>query len=357
MLKLRGDDPLLLMPAVFIYGLLDPQTDRVYYVGKTDNLVKRLAAHITRACSPRTYRVRLSQWILALLSAGVRPKIKVLEEVDQARWQVAERAWIARLRESEPLLNISPGGHQPFVYPKPRTIAQARATFFDGGLFRKASSGCWLPAAQASFLVAGKARPLRVAAWLLVNGEEPRSELTRLCDTDACLSPYHHRDWDTEERFWSLVVRPADPNDVASCWGWLGNLDLHGYPAFYWCNNRSGRAHKYSAFLHLGTAKDIRISHLCENRSCCNPLHLGADPAFALATAKIVAKRAKKTRYSEAQLKEMRGLRATNPSLAGHELSKLIASQLDLKARSGKPIRSLEYLLDNLEEWQSRCDA
>jgi hypothetical protein len=78
---------------IFIYGLVDPQTGFVRYVGKTNNTRFRLNNHLAKdrllADTPKV------KWIESLLAQGVKPQIVILEEVIQSAWEEAEKRWIA----------------------------------------------------------------------------------------------------------------------------------------------------------------------------------------------------------------------------------------------------------------------
>ena len=79
-----------------VYGLCDPITDELRYIGKSSNGLSRPKRHITLIEKPRTHKQR---WINGLLRAGVAPEIVVLEVLANAseldEW---ERWWIAYWR-------------------------------------------------------------------------------------------------------------------------------------------------------------------------------------------------------------------------------------------------------------------
>ncbi|MCR4300616.1 MAG: NUMOD3 domain-containing DNA-binding protein [Sulfuricaulis sp.] len=99
--------------ACSIYALFDPRDiNHVRYVGKTVQApAKRLSEHIWRAQSlkQRTpdYRCR---WIRSLLAVGVSPGLRILEVVDLDEELTAERRWIALLKTSHRLTNLTDGG-------------------------------------------------------------------------------------------------------------------------------------------------------------------------------------------------------------------------------------------------------
>jgi hypothetical protein len=92
------------MRTATIYGLVDPRTDRVRYVGKTTwSLTHRLRGHINGA----TTATHKGRWILALRAEGLCPSAIPLEVVPVEAWEAAERGWIERLDD---LTNSTPGG-------------------------------------------------------------------------------------------------------------------------------------------------------------------------------------------------------------------------------------------------------
>lgn len=73
----------------YIYGLRDPRNGNTYYVGKTDNLQRRLREHLGWSSSDRTRK-----WVDELKSINLQPEIYVLEEIDMAYGDQRERYWI-----------------------------------------------------------------------------------------------------------------------------------------------------------------------------------------------------------------------------------------------------------------------
>lgn len=97
---------------VYIYGLYDPRNKELRYVGKATDLHKRLIGHISLAKGDVTNPK--SKWINELLSEGLNPEIRVLEETDENNWPDVEKKWIADcLAEGISLSNILEGGDTP----------------------------------------------------------------------------------------------------------------------------------------------------------------------------------------------------------------------------------------------------
>lgn len=115
---------------VIIYGLKDPETGIIRYVGKTKNSIEyRMAAHLNDRA--RTHK---GHWIRELRARGLVPEPVVLEillNCPEDGWQETERSWISILRfYGCPLTNLTEGGdgrlgvvHTPETLEKLRTKA------------------------------------------------------------------------------------------------------------------------------------------------------------------------------------------------------------------------------------------
>lgn len=88
-----------------IYGLRDPASDQIGYVGQTINPGARQAQHFKERVLPAKH-VR-DQWLQQLRAAGRDPEFVILEVVPSQEANAAERRWISRLEaEGHPLTNI-----------------------------------------------------------------------------------------------------------------------------------------------------------------------------------------------------------------------------------------------------------
>lgn len=77
----------------FIYVLIDPRTNQVRYVGKTDNIRKRYNHHlIYNGKSHKT------SWIKNLKTNGCKPIIEVIDEVPLIDWKFWEVYWISQFK-------------------------------------------------------------------------------------------------------------------------------------------------------------------------------------------------------------------------------------------------------------------
>jgi len=98
---------------VTIYGLQDPTTDELRYIGVTRRSINvRLSEHISDASHPpRVYPRHCRNWVLSLLRKGQRPEIFKIEVVPENAWEDEERFWIGYFRYiGANLTNLADGG-------------------------------------------------------------------------------------------------------------------------------------------------------------------------------------------------------------------------------------------------------
>lgn len=97
---------------VEIYGLFDPVTDELRYIGKANDSAQRLRGHLRDS---KRKDLPISRWIRKLSVSGSMPVVRVLSRVDASIWQETERKAIAEARSSGiRLLNVADGGEQPY---------------------------------------------------------------------------------------------------------------------------------------------------------------------------------------------------------------------------------------------------
>ena len=93
---------------VHIYGLCDPTTTQLRYVGKSDNPLIRLQQHTKE----RRRKTPLYDWIASIQPH--QPELFVIETVPAEQWQESEQFRIAYFKSIGcRLLNIAKGGDQP----------------------------------------------------------------------------------------------------------------------------------------------------------------------------------------------------------------------------------------------------
>jgi HNH endonuclease len=81
---------------------------------------------------------------------------------------------------------------------------------------------------------------------------------------------------DNPDMFWAKIDKRG-PND---CWKWLGSINSNGYGIFGKSNKY---AHRHVFYLNTGRKPQsgFFICHTCNNKTCCNPLHLYEGTAFS----------------------------------------------------------------------------
>ena len=92
-----------------IYGLYEPDSGELRYVGKAKNAAARLKRHILERGLGRP----VNRWVKSLVENGRVPFMQVLETVAESEWEAAERRLIAECRKGSRLLNLADGGAMP----------------------------------------------------------------------------------------------------------------------------------------------------------------------------------------------------------------------------------------------------
>lgn len=132
---------------VSIYGLTDPRTGRVRYVGASADPKRRGHEHTGKPIAS------IRGWVEELCSERLRPGVTILEEVEAALAPAAEARWIKTFPD---LLNVAPaGGGRP---RKPEGSKVVRIV-----LYVRPSTGTYLTSRAAE---KGVTRP-KLAALLL----------------------------------------------------------------------------------------------------------------------------------------------------------------------------------------------
>lgn len=100
-----------------VYGLVDPRTRLVRYIGKSTTGMKRPSQHRRPKPSNVTW---CANWVRSLHDVGAQPEIIVLDEFEDAEaLNRAERWWIAFGRACAwPLTNLTDGGDGTSGYTK-----------------------------------------------------------------------------------------------------------------------------------------------------------------------------------------------------------------------------------------------
>lgn len=97
-------------PKVVIYGLVDPFTNELRYVGQTVNGRQRLSVHI-KSLNEKSHK---ANWIKSVLAKNGKPEWFIIEVVEKHELDEAECFWIAYFRSiGSRLTNATPGGEHP----------------------------------------------------------------------------------------------------------------------------------------------------------------------------------------------------------------------------------------------------
>lgn len=77
-----------------IYAMVDPRTEKPFYVGATDDIVNRYRYHVCTAKNETSKNKKLGKIIRSILSEGLLPSIDLLEYTGEANSFQKERYWI-----------------------------------------------------------------------------------------------------------------------------------------------------------------------------------------------------------------------------------------------------------------------
>lgn len=96
----------------YIYGICDPFTQELRYVGKALNPRVRFWGHLSFLKKNR--KVYSTYWLQSVIKKGGSPEFFIIEEVPNASWQDAEIFWISYFRSIGcRLTNLDHGGKGP----------------------------------------------------------------------------------------------------------------------------------------------------------------------------------------------------------------------------------------------------
>jgi hypothetical protein len=96
------------MKTTNIYVLIDPETQKVRYVGKANNISQRYKAHLNRA---RKHQIHKLNWVNSLKIKGLKPIIEVIDVVPIEDWVFWEIYWISQFKTwGFNLINYTDGG-------------------------------------------------------------------------------------------------------------------------------------------------------------------------------------------------------------------------------------------------------
>lgn len=95
----------------FIYGLIDPRTNQIKYIGKSDNPKKRLKEHISESRKKNKFGTKKENWINKLFSLNLKPKLKIINKVKFEEYNYWEEFYIKEYKnKGAKLLNYDEKG-------------------------------------------------------------------------------------------------------------------------------------------------------------------------------------------------------------------------------------------------------
>lgn len=80
---------------IYIYTLSDPTTNMVRYVGKTNNIKKRLILHMSTI---EKYKSHKNSWLKFLKAKSLKPIIEIIDVVNEENWGFWEQYWISQFK-------------------------------------------------------------------------------------------------------------------------------------------------------------------------------------------------------------------------------------------------------------------
>jgi hypothetical protein len=114
------------MEKVYIYGLIDPITNGLRYVGKSINPNSRYRKHLQDSKKKITYK---DKWIFMLLEKNIKPELLIIDEIINEDWTFWEIHYISYFKSiGSKLCNLTNGGENPPNHQqgKKRTIEEIK---------------------------------------------------------------------------------------------------------------------------------------------------------------------------------------------------------------------------------------
>lgn len=110
---------------VFIYALIDPETNEIRYIGKAVNPKNRLLGHLREAKKNIKHNHKV-HWIRKLLSKNLKPIVLTLEEVSEDIWREKEREYITFYKKQGFRLTNGTNGGEGISFWKLLEISKKR---------------------------------------------------------------------------------------------------------------------------------------------------------------------------------------------------------------------------------------
>lgn len=108
------------MEIQYIYALICPESRQVKYVGKTQNIKRRVRQHILKS-KKFLHLEGKNKWIRDLDLKDLKPIVKILEACSEdLNWNEREKYWIKYYSDINPLFNQTEGG-EDYIFEKGNT--------------------------------------------------------------------------------------------------------------------------------------------------------------------------------------------------------------------------------------------
>lgn len=101
-------------PKIFVYALVDPETELIRYIGRTRVGMSRPQHHFSSALHEKSHK---ANWIKQLRSRGATYTVIILELCTEEELVAAECRWISHgVEHGWPLTNAISGGEGALVF-------------------------------------------------------------------------------------------------------------------------------------------------------------------------------------------------------------------------------------------------
>jgi hypothetical protein len=116
------------MAVVYIYGLVDPRNNNIFYIGFTEYSNKRYNEHLNANGKKREKNTHKDNVINKIIALGLKPEMKILDECEHeynnklkiCEHERLEKYYIQKYRnEGAKLTNLTTGGDGGCTYLKP----------------------------------------------------------------------------------------------------------------------------------------------------------------------------------------------------------------------------------------------
>ena len=115
------------MNVVYVYGLIDPRNNQIFYVGFTQNIKKRFNVHLNVDGHRREKNLYKDNVIRKILTSGLKPKIIILDSCEKKinidfnkyEHEILEIYYIKKYNDSGiKLTNLTTGGNDGCTYQR-----------------------------------------------------------------------------------------------------------------------------------------------------------------------------------------------------------------------------------------------